>query len=182
MVARVRRGEDFDTATKADALVSDDPTRVLSIRVADCVPILIASAEGSRVAAIHAGWRGVVGGVTMQAFRELAVDRSPTGFVAAVGPCIGFESFEVGSEVLADFTRVFGVDAPCRLCPLGRLGKGYVDLREGLRRQLLALGIPASQIDVSDRCTYRDREEFFSHRRENGVTGRMAALIQCRKE
>ena len=175
-VVRVSRGVDFDTSVKADALVSDDPMRVLSVRVADCVPILIASNSGDRVAAIHAGWRGVIAGVAPAALRDLAGDRPVNQFVAAVGPCIGYDAFEVGSEVVAEFTRAFGADAPCRMLPDG---KGRVDLREAVRRQLIAIGIPAGQIDMTDRCTYRDRDEFYSHRRDNGVTGRMAAVIQC---
>ena len=175
-VVRVHPGQEFDTNIKADALVTDDPARVLSVRVADCVPILIASRAGDRVAAIHAGWRGVVAGVVGRAFSELAGHSPAEEFVAAVGPCIGCEAFEVGSEVLAEFERVFGPDAPCRPEPNG---KGRVDLRAAALRQLVAAGIPADQIDLTDRCTYRDRDEFFSHRRDNGITGRMAAVIQC---
>ncbi len=178
-VIRVRRDEVFDTASKGDALVSDDPSRVLSIRVADCVPVLIASQAGDRVAAIHAGWRGVVGGVVPAALRELAGDHPGESFLAAIGPCIGYEAFEVGAEVLAEFRRVFGPQAPCRPCPLGRIDKGYVDLREAIRLQLIQSGVRAESIDLTDRCTYRDGGEFFSHRRDNGVTGRMAAVIQC---
>jgi hypothetical protein len=177
-VLRVIRGEAFDTSSKADALVTDDPTRVLSVRVADCVPILIASRTGDRVAAIHAGWRGTVGGVVPAAFGELAAGHSPQEFVAAVGPCIGYDAFEVGHEVLAEFTRVFGADAPCRSVSET---KGRVDLREAIRRQLVGLGFHADQVDTSDRCTFRDAGEFYSHRRDNGVTGRMAAVIQCRQ-
>jgi hypothetical protein len=177
VVVRVRRGEAFDTAVKADALVSDDPSRVMSVRVADCVPVLIASSAGDRVAAIHAGWRGVIAGAAVAALRELAGDAAETDFVAAVGPCIGYDAFQVGQDVLQEFARVFGPDAPCR--PAGA-GKGYVDLRQAVRRQLIDAGIPGQQIDMTDRCTYRDRDEFYSHRRDNGVTGRMAAVIQCK--
>ena len=174
-VVRVRRGEAFDVSAKADALVGDDPGRVLSVRVADCVPVLLATADGRVVAAVHAGWRGVVAGVVGAAVRE-ATDLAGTGapLMAAVGPCIGGEAFEVGSEVLAEFRRAFGADAPVR----GRAdGKGWVDLRAAVRRQLVAAGVGTDHIDSTDRCTYRDAGEFFSHRRENGVTGRMAAII-----
>jgi YfiH family protein len=175
-VARVRRGEHFDTATKADALVTDDPSRVLSVRVADCVPVLIAGAHGDRVAAIHAGWRGVVAGIVAAGLAELAGDEPRDQFVAAIGPCIGYDAFEVGTEVLDEFCRVFGAQAPCR--SVGH-GKGRVDLREAVRRQLIVAGMREDRIDTTDRCTYRGREEFYSHRRDNGVTGRMAAIIEC---
>ncbi|HZL38081.1 MAG TPA: peptidoglycan editing factor PgeF [Tepidisphaeraceae bacterium] len=174
-VVRVRGGQAFDTHAKADAIVGDDPTRVLSVRVADCVPILLADETGRTVAAAHAGWRGVVAGVINVALREMSNGAGVAGFVAAIGPCIGPDAFEVGPEVLEEFARVFGARAPCRR---RADGKGDVDLRQAVRLQLLAAGIPDSQIDSTDRCTFRDRDEFFSHRRDNGVTGRMAAVIQ----
>ncbi len=76
--------------------------------------------------------------------------------------------------MLAEFHRAFGADAPIRTRPDG---KGLVDLRSAVRLQLLRAGLTDDHIDTTDRCTYRDRDEFFSHRRENGVTGRMAAII-----
>jgi hypothetical protein len=175
-VVRVKAGEDFDTSVKADALVSDDRSRVLSIRVADCVPVLVSGRDGGRVAAIHAGWRGVIAGVVPAALRELAGDRPATDFIAAIGPCIGYDAFEVGNEVVAEFFRAFGPSAPCKMLSDG---KGRVDLRQAVLRQLLSAGIPESQIDTTDRCTYRDQTEFYSHRRDNGITGRMAAVIQA---
>ena len=176
VVARASVGEPFDASSQADALVGDDPSRVLSVRVADCVPILIASDDGRTVAAVHAGWRGVVGGVAMATLREMNVE--PGGCVAAIGPCIAFEAFEVGGEVLDAFASAFGDEAPVRRRPDG---KGHVDLREAVRRQLLAAGVPAERIDTTDRCTVRDSAEFFSHRRDNGTTGRMAAIIAARE-
>jgi copper oxidase (laccase) domain-containing protein len=142
-VVRVREGCRHDRKIKADALVTTDGGRVLSVRVADCVPVLMASEDG-RV-------------------------------VAAVGPSIGEEAFEVGDEVVAEFDRVFGAEAPVRR---RADGKGHVDLKEAIRRQLLAAEV--REVDVTDRCSYRDADEFFSHRRENGVTGRMAAVIGVR--
>jgi YfiH family protein len=155
--------------------VSEDPTRAIAVRAADCTPILMASRDGRTVAAAHAGWRGTVAGVVTAALREMRVD--PGGVVAAIGPAISFESFEVGPEVLQQFTKAFGPEAPLRRASTG---KGYVDIRECLRRQLIAAGVPENQIDTTDRCTFRDRDEFYSHRRDKGVTGRMAAMISPR--
>jgi copper oxidase (laccase) domain-containing protein len=97
--------------------------------------------------------------------------------IAAIGPCIGFDNFEVGPEVLEQFAQKFGAAAPIRRRDDG---KGYVDLRAAIRRQLLAAGVAENQIDSTDRCTFRDAEEFYSHRRNQGITGRMAALISPR--
>jgi hypothetical protein len=173
-VARAVRGVPFDTSTKADAIVSDDGSRVLSVRVADCVPVLLAAQGGRVVAAVHAGWRGVIAGVVLAALA--AMDVAAADCVAAIGPCIGMEAFEVGGEVLDEFRRAFGPSAPLRQ---RSDGKGHVDLREALRRQLRSAGLTDRQIDVTDRCTFRDADEFYSHRRDNGITGRMTALVQC---
>jgi YfiH family protein len=175
VIARVRAGEPFDTSVKADAVIGTDVERVLSVRVADCVPILIASGDGRTVAAVHAGWRGVVARIAPAVLGQ--IDAPPDRCLAAIGPCIGFDAFEVGPEVLAAFRAAFGDDAPLRQRPDG---KGHVDLRECVRRQLVAAGMPADRIDTTDRCTFRDAAEFFSHRRDDGVTGRMAAIIAAR--
>ena len=175
-VVRARRGEPFDTARKADALVTDDRRRALSVRVADCVPVLLATGDGRVVAAVHAGWRGVVAGAVPATLEEMSRG-DPAGArdaVAAVGPCIGPEAFEVGPEVLDEFRRAFGDAAPVRTLPGG---KGLVDLRRAVRTQLSKAGLREDRVDTTDRCTVRDREVFFSHRRDNGMTGRMAAVI-----
>ena len=168
-VAVVERGRPFESGVKADAMIGDDPAKVLAVRVADCVPVLLGSDDGRRVAAVHAGWRGVVAGIVPNAVRALA-----SNVVAAIGPCIGFDHFEVGPEVLDQFERAFNGHAPLRRRDDG---KGHVDLREAIRLQLLAAGVGDDRIDTTDRCTFRDADEFFSHRRDKGVTGRMAALI-----
>ena len=180
-VLHLRTGEPFENGRKADAIVSDDPARLAAVRVADCVPVLLATRDGRLVAAVHAGWRGVIAGVVAKAVAEMS-DRSRArsrDILAAVGPCIGMDAFEVGGEVIAEFERVFESAAPIRRRDDG---KGYVDLRRAVRQQLMNMGLPDESIDVSDRCTFRDADEFYSHRRDNGVTGRMAALIAPRAE
>lgn len=173
-VARVSSGDAPDADLEADALISEDPACILSVRIADCVPILLASEDGRAVAAVHAGWRGVVAGVVGSALRKL---NHGGRCLAAIGPCISGEAFEVGPEVVGEFRRVFGDAAP--IAP-GSNGKAHIDLRRAVQLQLRAAGLSEEQIDTTDRCTYRDAEEFFSHRRDNGVTGRMAALIAAR--
>lgn len=158
---------------KADALVTDDPSRLLAVRVADCTPVLLASADGRVVAAVHAGWRGVVAGVApaaVGAMRALgAVDLR-----AAVGPCISAAHFEIGPEVLAAFRDAFGDAAPVRADP-ARPGKGFADLKAALAWQLAAAGV--GHVDVLPHCTFADPGRFFSHRRDKGRTGRMVGLI-----
>jgi YfiH family protein len=165
---------DFSNGIKADALTTDDPGHMLAIRVADCVPILLTDERGETVAAVHAGWRGVIAGVIPATLARMPL---PKNLIAAIGPCIGFDAFEVGDEVLREFDRAFGSDAPLRR---NGDGKGRVDLRAACQLQLRRAGLTAEQIDTTDRCTFRDADEFFSHRRDRGVTGRLAALIAPR--
>jgi YfiH family protein len=174
-VVRAMRGESFESGAKADAIVSDDIEKIVAVRVADCVPVLLAGNDGRIVGAVHSGWRGVIAGVVPNAvstMRECGCEVD--SIVAAIGPCIGEDAFEVGPEVVEQFERAFARDVPARRTPDG---KGRVDLRRAVKTQLLRAGVSEDRIDTTDRCTYRDRDEFFSHRRDNGITGRMAALI-----
>jgi len=176
-VAIVAAEQPHDNHMSADALISDDARRVLSVRVADCVPVLLASEDGRWVAAVHAGWRGIVAGVVPAALGALCLHSGQIGahqVLAAIGPCIGMDAFEVGADVLDAMSSLLGDEAPLRR---DTSGKGHVNLRQAVRIQLLRGGMDESRIDQSDRCTFRDREEFYSHRRDSAVTGRMAALI-----
>lgn len=161
---------------KADAVLTDDPGCAVSVRTADCLPILLASADGRIVGAVHAGWRGIVAEVAPAAVA--AMRRRGCGrLLAAIGPGIGPDAFEVGPEVLAEFRRVFAEAAPIRA---REDGKGLVDAGRAVFTQLVRAGLDESDIDTTDRCTFRDADEFFSHRREHGLTGRMAAIIAPR--
>ncbi len=166
----------FENARQADAVVTARVDRSVSVRSADCCPVLLATADGRAVAAAHAGWRGAVAGVAAAAVAELcrAAGASPGDVVAAVGPCISAAAFEVGPEVLAAFAERFGDDTVRRDGPAG---KGHADLPEAVRRSLLAAGVRADRIDTTDRCSFGHADEFFSHRRDHGLTGRMAAVI-----
>jgi YfiH family protein len=175
-VAQVQRAQGFSFDSQADGLLTHDPMACLSVRVADCVPVLLASEEGRWVAAVHAGWRGVVMGVVPAALEQLAKAGgvSSSTVLAAIGPSISVSAFEVGDEVAQAFVDAFGEEAPV----LRREGhKAHVDLRAGIEMQLHRAGVSAGRIDTTDRCTYRDEVEFFSHRRDKGITGRMAAII-----
>ena len=163
---------------EADAIATDRPNALLCVRVADCVPVLLASDTGLVVAAVHAGWRGILAGVVPAACRTLRdhFDIRPSRLLAAVGPCISVEHFEVGPEVAQAFKSA-GLDktvedrSPCR---------PHVDLRSAVRRELEGAGVEVDRVELADRCTYRDAQEFFSHRRDRGMTGRMAAVIAPR--
>lgn len=160
---------------EADAIASDRPGTMLTIRVADCVPILMSSRDGKAVAAVHAGWRGIVAGVLPAAVRamEERFGADPASIIAAIGPCISAEHFEVGPEV-ADAFRESDLAEVIDEQPDTR---PHIDLSAAAALQLQRSGVLPDRIDSSDRCTYRDAGEFFSHRRDRGRTGRMAAVI-----
>jgi polyphenol oxidase len=176
----VRRGEPAHpgpSSTKADAMVTADPNRVLAIRTADCAPVLIAGTEGRHVSVVHAGWRGVIAGVVPAAVRALRQEGADT-LIAAIGPCIGECAFEVGAEVVAEFHREFGTEAGlCR--PAGaQAGKWLIDLKRAIDLQLRTAGVTG--VDTATHCTHTDDKLFFSHRRDQGMTGRMASVISPR--
>lgn len=176
----VRRGSPSHPTphdTKADGLVTDDPGRVLAIRVADCAPVLLSSEDGFVVGAAHAGWRGIIAGVvprTAATMREIGAGR----VAAAVGPCISVEHFEVGPEVAAEFDRVFGAGAGLVRARPG--ARPTVDLKRAIRLQLEAVGV--DRVEVLPHCTFGEPETFFSHRRDQGRTGRMVGVIGPRQE
>jgi len=182
-VVCLKHGRHHNSNDMGDALATCDPSRALSVRTGDCCPILLSTSDGKCVAAVHAGWRGAVAETVIAALKamlhlraESGIDTRASEILAAIGPCIGRDAFEVGPEVLGEFQRVFKGDAP-----IVRGEQGHADIREAVRISLLRAGVSERNIDTTDVCTHRDRREFFSHRRENGVTGRMAALIAARE-
>jgi purine-nucleoside/S-methyl-5'-thioadenosine phosphorylase / adenosine deaminase len=159
----------------ADALVSDACGVACAVRTADCVPILIGDRETRRVAAIHAGWRGVVKGVTGAAIDLLVAHGShPQHLIAAIGPHISLAAFEVGDEVARELEAVSA--APGAV--VTRAGeKPHVDLCAILREQLLARGVSPAHIERIPGCTVGDAERFFSYRRDGARSGRQLSAI-----
>jgi YfiH family protein len=166
----------FSGQTAADGIVSLVPNVLLVIRVADCVPVLLAGPNGKIVAAVHAGWRGIVGDIAGRAVRTMGeAGTRPQDIVAAIGPCISADHFEVGEEVAEAFTA-----AELRESVGRREGweRPHLDLPGAVRAQLVRAGV--TQIDGGELCTFARPEEFFSYRRDNGRTGRMVAVISAR--
>lgn len=162
---------DADPLTRpADAAVTRRGARPLAILVADCMPVLFASADGAVLGAAHAGWRGLSAGVLEATVRAMDVD--PRGIHAWLGPAIGAEHFEVGEEVRAAFVaRDARADAAFTANARGRW---QCDLQRLARARLAALDV--RQVATAGLCTYAEAARCFSYRRE-GRTGRMAALL-----
>ena len=160
----------------ADAAVTTFAGRVLAVLTADCMPIVLASEGGEVVGIAHAGWRGLAEGVldtTVQAMRKKCLE--PVKINAWVGPCIGPDAFQVGSEVRARFMEVATELAMCFAVYPTVDGKWFADLPAIAMWQLKRLGIAHAQ--WCGLCTVADTQHrFYSYRRE-GRTGRMATLV-----
>jgi YfiH family protein len=160
----------------ADASLTTVPGIACVVQVADCLPVLLAAPQGRGVAAAHAGWRGLAGGVvdrTVEALCE-ATGSTPAQLRAWLGACIGPGRFEVGGDVL----RAFGAD-PQALGDTPRFrahadGKWMADLVGLARDRLQALGVQS--VSGGRWCTVEDASRFFSFRRDR-ITGRMAAAV-----
>ena len=165
-------------ARTADAVVSAAADTACGVRIADCVPLLVAGRRSGAVAAIHAGWRGTVAGVVESGVCALRALCDGDALVAAIGPHISGAVFEVSDDVAA-------LLAACSPDPSvvdrTRGPKPFVDLRRIVRAKLRALGLGDADIDDVPGCTVREPERFFSYRRDGARSGRHLAAIVVRR-
>jgi YfiH family protein len=148
----------------------------VGVRVADCVPVLVADPSSGAVAAIHAGWRGVVAGVVRAGLDALcrAARSTPGELLCAIGPHIGAEAFEVGDDV----ARQIAAAAPDGArAVLARDPRPHVSLERAVASQLLAFGLTAGNIERVPGCTFSEPERFYSFRRDGSRSGRHLAAI-----
>jgi YfiH family protein len=167
---RCVRAEESHANVQADASIASSPGHVCVVLTADCLPILLCDDKGSVVGAVHAGWRGLAAGVIEATIREMTVPGER--LMAWLGPAIGPTAYEVGTEVMAEFT-VSDPGAGASFSPKPN-GKWLCNLYALARRRLQSVGV--TRIYGGDLCTYSDRNRFYSYRRD-GTTGRMASLI-----
>lgn len=192
---------------EGDALVTDEPGILLAVRSADCVPILIAEPNGKAVAAVHAGWKGMLGGIVEKTVGEMRrlFGLRPGALIAAIGPSIRDCCYEVGEELHSSFCGRFPEGekffrkpsddkisvarspyAPPFLsfAPPGHgadpAARPQLDLVAVARYQLRRAGLAESKIRATDFCTSCRSDLFFSYRKEGSRTGRMMAVIGIR--
>ncbi len=158
-------------AVEADACFSRTPGQVCAVLTADCLPVLFCDRAGSVVAAAHAGWRGLAGGVLEATVAAMAVP--PGGILAWMGAAIGPAAFEVGDDVRDAFLAQHPETAAA-FVPQGAPDKWLADIYALARIRLARAGVTA--VSGGGRCTHAEADTFFSYRRD-GVTGRMAALV-----
>jgi hypothetical protein len=190
---------------QGDALVTNEANLLLAIQTADCVPILLVDPENRAVAAFHAGWRGTVKRIVERGvgLMRARFHSDPAKLQAAIGPSIGQCCYAVGEEVVSEFSsqfaysaelfrEVFDSDPVKKKYPMlfltarapGHSNIGpqiHLDLWEANRRQLLDAGLAAENIWVSEECTQCHPEIYFSHRGEQGFTGRMLSVVGLRE-
>jgi len=165
-------------AASADGSYSDQANTVCAILTADCLPVLFCNQSGSQIAAVHAGWRGLCGGILRKAVATFK--HSPQQVMAYLGPAIGPQVFEVGAEVLQAFLQTAqneqhqqSVREAFKAVD-GSADKYLADLYALARAELAASGV--SEVYGGKYCSYSDSERFYSFRRES-KTGRNASLI-----
>jgi YfiH family protein len=165
---------------QADALVTERVDLPISMRFADCVPLLFYDPVKKVLGMAHAGWRGTAAGVgpsTVKTMRD-AFGCRPADIVAGIGPSIGPARYEVGPEVAAAIGAAFGDVEGLLFHPNGGSDRLHLDLWEANRRALQMAGV--RQIEVAELCTASNVDEFYSHRAEGGRTGRFGVLAVLR--
>jgi YfiH family protein len=172
------------TTPEADAIVSNDPARVVTVQSADCVPVLLADPVTGTVGAVHAGWRGTAARAVraaVDAMRRLGA--RPADLVAAIGPSIGPCCYEVGEELVDAFAaaRHPATDLE-RWFIRSVAGKPRLDLPSANRDQLVAAGLRPDRVHPCGLCTASNLDVLYSFRAEGPSTGRLVAAIRCRPQ
>lgn len=166
--------EKTNPATPADAAYTQQINKVCAVLTADCLPILVCDRNATRVAAIHAGWKGLASGVIEATIKKLAIPGKE--LLVWLGPAISQRAYEVGDEVRAQFIN-YDADATEAFIPSANqrwMANMYLLAKQRLKK------LEISNIYGGNFCTYSQPELFFSYRRDN-VTGRMASLIWIEK-
>jgi polyphenol oxidase len=176
---RSAKGAASDDAVQADAIVALEPAVAASVRIADCVPILLYAPDAGLAAAVHSGWRGArlsIAGRGVRALQHVA-GADPASLLAAIGPSIGRCCYEVSADLAATFRALFGADAAD---DPARVPRPHLDLRRVVESALVAAGVRPERIEHVGGCTSCDASLYFSHRRDRGRTGRHLAFIAAR--
>ena len=178
-IAHEHRGRGFykDPLPPCDGIITDDPTVTLVTSHADCGAYFFYDPVHRAIGMAHVGWKGTLLRIGAEMARRMAeeFDTDPSDIIAATGPCICRDCFEVDADLGEKFQSEFGYPGISRP---GRQGKAYVDLELAAAVQFVEAGIRPESITLMNACTYENRQHFFSHRRDKGITGSMAAYIK----
>ena len=169
----------IDALYGVDATITHLKNLFLCATTADCVPILLFDKEQQVIAAIHAGWKSIVGGIinnTISTMKEV-YNTHPVNIIAAIGPSISQKKYEVGDELITLFNKA-GFDLSSASYRNTKTNKWHLDLKYICGQELALLGVPPQQTETSTLCTYQEAQLFFSARRQSIVSGRMLSGIK----
>ncbi|MGB7875350.1 MAG: peptidoglycan editing factor PgeF, partial [Anaerolineales bacterium] len=160
---------------KADILLTDNPQVTLFMRFADCTPILLFDPKNQVIGIVHSGWLGTVRSAARAAVQAMQkrYSSSPADILAAIGPAIGPDHYEIGEDVIAQVQAAFGPDAESLLDEHGE----SIHFNLWRANQILLERAGVKQVEIAEICTACYPDEWFSHRGEKGKTGRFGALI-----
>ena len=161
-----------------DAIMTDRAGMCIGVSTADCIPVLLYDNVHHAVCAIHAGWRGTVARIVEKAVKAMTetYGSNAADIQAQIGPGISLDSFEVGDEVYDAFVNA-GFDMPAIS---QRQAKWHIDLPNCNKQQLMSMGVKPEHISVSDICTYKSHDTFFSARRLGINSGRIFTAIMVK--
>jgi YfiH family protein len=162
---------------EADGMITAEAGLLLGIATADCVPVLIVAPRQHLVAALHAGWRGTLQGISARAVSMLSADWhvTPEDLWVALGPSIGGCCYEVGADIGEAMAQRWGNNTLPAWRSFGE--KGLLDLREVNRSQFTDAGVPQAQVQFVGPCTFCDSQRFASYRRERATAKRQLSVI-----
>lgn len=174
-IVNVTRNTPKEELMETDALITSERGICIAVMSADCVPILLYDRKNNAVGAVHSGWRGTVARILEKTLLEMQKQFGTTGkdLIAGIGPSVCQESYEVGGEVIEEVSKAFGAESGLMIARPN--DKANLDLWKANEIQLLEFGVAPSRIEISDLCTVKNNNYFFSARK--GDTGRFAAGI-----
>lgn len=166
-----------DSISGVDGLITDTNNLPLISFYADCVPLLLADIKNKVIGLAHAGWKGTYLKIGVEAIKKMQkyFNTRPEDCLIGIGPSISRENYEVDNRVINKFKESFSYWKDL----VTYKGKGHylLDLWTANKQALVEIGVPDSQIIISNYCTYKDNDYFYSYRKEGGKTGRMASII-----
>ncbi|MBO8155319.1 MAG: peptidoglycan editing factor PgeF [Bacillaceae bacterium] len=174
-IADISHVSDCTDELSCDGVITNQPGQLLTAVFADCVPLYFFALKDQWVGLAHAGWRGTAGGIAekmVQRFVENGVQ--PGDLYVVIGPCIGKSHYEVDENVVQYIPDSYQKD---HIIEPVRPGHYLLDLKQLNKEILMNAGILTERIEMTDYCTYDKDEWFYSHRRDQGKTGRMMAFI-----
>ncbi len=173
------QNERLDFVSTCDALVTNLPQVCLAVTTADCVPVLLYDRKLQVIAAVHAGWRGVVKRIlpmTIQLMKTKYQSRTED-IVAVSGPCISVDSYQVNQDVVGEFLPVFGEERMSRILKVGDGDSLFIDLKEAILVQCEEENLLMENVEIHSGCTFRMSDSYFSARRDSIHSGRMLSGI-----